>query len=113
MGVLDLGLGHKESLRTIFKSLALKDKSLALKVMSLALAFKDKSLALKVMSLALAFKDKSLALALKVKSLALALKLRSLALAFYLSPCSHHCHLWIFRVVQVIKSLQDPLEVAE
>jgi len=95
MGVLDLGLGHKESLRTILKSLALKDKSLALKVMSLALAFKDKSLAL----------------ALKVKSLALALKLRSLA--FYLSPCSHHCHLWIFRVVQVIKSLQDPLEVAE
>ena len=64
MGVLDLGLGHKESLRTILKSLALKVKSLAL-------AFKDKSL----------------------------------ALAFYLSPCSHHCHLWIFRVVQVIKSL--------
>ena len=66
----------------------------------MALAFKDKSLAFKDKSLALA-----LALALKVKSLALALKLRSLALAFYLSPCSHDCHLWIFRVVQVIKSL--------
>jgi len=87
-----LGLGDKESLRTIFKSsaFALKDKSLslALKVKSLkvviVLGLEDKSL--KVKSLSLALKVKSL----KVKSLYLALKDKCLALALYRSHRSHH-----------------------
>ena len=58
--MLVLGLGLKESLRTIFVSLAL---ALALKLKSLALA------------LTLNVKSSALALALKLKSLALALAL--------------------------------------
>jgi len=61
MLVLGLGLVLKESLRTIFVSLAL------------ALALRPKSLAL---ALALNVKSLALALALKLKSLALALALQ-------------------------------------
>jgi len=61
MLVLGLGLVLKESLRTIFMSLALAF-ALELKSLSLALALNVKSLAL------------ALALALKLKSLALALQ---------------------------------------